>query len=471
MRRVLLLLLVLLLSAYPVSAEDNVPIVESATGDDYADGELASYGIRVVAWRNDSIDADDDGRDDAVRIVLALNKTAEVESADVNILVTSYHDGRSVEEWNNLSFSGAIETSIRIDAWGEGIYVHKLQMFEPQSGKKLADLDAGEWNMAPALTGAYLELKLSAPEWMETGDECTIERTFIDEIGERYDVMGKRDIRGIPFKVNDWDDVLDCSLWPAGDYLISETYQNGLGQKTESWLNLTINNRPAPSFELQVIGDGEEYGTTCLLHINPTTIDSHEEWTYIWDTIPDHGAGDSPDLNCSSWQPGVHLVRIEVVNEQGISSTSGLNLVRLTPLNPVDSNISENQSMAWPVRSGGDAVGASSDTGLYGAGSAALLVFLVCIMIGMRSKEYEEEEVIGVPRAAEQKLYDAPPILTPAQAFQQQWGQPDDTLPEPAPSIDELPTTVDADGITWRKHPDGKMDWYDEGAATWVAFE
>ena len=154
MRRVLLLLLVLLLSAYPVSAEDNVPIVESATGDDYADGELASYGIRVVAWRNDSIDADDDGRDDAVRIVLALNKTAEVESADVNILVTSYHDGRSVEEWNNLSFSGAIETSIRIDAWGEGIYVHKLQMFEPQSGKKLADLDAGEWNMAAALTGA-----------------------------------------------------------------------------------------------------------------------------------------------------------------------------------------------------------------------------------------------------------------------------------------------------------------------------
>ncbi len=471
MRRVLLLLLVLLLSAYPVSAEDNVPIVESATGDDYADGELASYGIRVVAWRNDSIDADDDGRDDAVRIVLALNKTAEVESADVNILVTSYHDGRSVEEWNNLSFSGAIETSIRIDAWGEGIYVHKLQMFDPQSGKKLADLDAGEWNMAPALTGAYLELKLSAPEWMETGDECTIERTFIDEIGERYDVMGKRDIRGIPFKVNDWDDVLDCSLWPAGDYLISETYQNGLGQKTESWLNLTINNRPAPSFELQVIGDGEEYGTTCLLHIDPTTIDSHEEWTYIWDTIPDHGAVDSPDLNCSSWQPGVHLVRIEVVNEQGISSTSGLNLVRLTPLNPVDSNISENQSMAWPVRSGGDAVGASTDTGLYGAGSAALLVFLVCIMIGMRSKEYEEEEIIGVPRASEQKLYAAPPILTPAQAFQQQWGQPEDTLPEPAPSIDELPTTVDADGITWRRHPDGKMDWYDEGAGNWVAFE
>ena len=89
----------------------------------------------------------------------------------------------------------------------------------------------------------------------------------------------------------------------------------------------------------------------------------------------------------------------------------------------------------------------------------------------MRSKEYEEEEIIGVPRAAEQSLYGAAPMLTPAQAFQQQWGQPDESASSPAPAIEDLATTVDADGISWRRHPDGKMDWYDEGAATWVAFE
>jgi len=471
MRRTLFMLCLFLLAAYPVSAEDNVPIAESATGDDYADGNLAAHGIRVIAWRNDTFDVDEDGRNDAIRVVLALNKTAEAEAADINILVEAFHEGRSVELWQNLSFTGAVETSIQVDAWGEGIHLLKLQMFDPQSGSKLADLDAGEWNMAPALIGASLAFDLSAPAWIETGDECTITRQFADQIGERYDVMGKRDLRGAPFAVYDWDTELDCSQWPAGTYSLSETYQNGLGQYAETWLNMTINNRPAPVFDLQVLGDGEEFGTSCLLSVFPQTIDSHEDWTYTWDTIPDHGIGDIAEANCGDWQPGVHLVRVEVVNAQGISTTAGLNLIRLTPINVVDSNISENQSMAWPVRSGGESVGASSDSGLYGAGSAALLVFLVCIIIGMRSKEYEEEEIIGVPRAAEQSLYGAAPMLTPAQAFQQQWGQPDESASSPAPAIEELPTTVDADGISWRRHPDGKMDWYDEGAATWVAFE
>jgi hypothetical protein len=60
-------------------------------------------------------------------------------------------------------------------------------------------------------------------------------------------------------------------------------------------------------------------------------------------------------------------------------------------------------------------------------------------------------------------------MLTPAAAYQQQWGQT-----EEAPvvvSLEELPTTVDADGITWRRHPDGRMDWFDEGSSEWHAFE
>ncbi|MBT7938246.1 MAG: hypothetical protein HN696_03695 [Euryarchaeota archaeon] len=156
------------------------------------------------------------------------------------------------------------------------------------------------------------------------------------------------------------------------------------------------------------------------------------------------------------------MVRVEIKNAQGISTTAGVNLIRLTPIGVVDSNISDNQSMAWPVRSGGE-INSESESGLYGVGSAALLIFLVCVIIGMRSKELEEGGIIETPVAMENQM------LTPAAAYQQQWGQA-----EEAPvvvSLEELPTTVDADGITWRRHPDGKMDWFDEGSSEWHAFE
>ena len=460
MRAHMLLILVLLAPmSVLVGAEEPVPIAESVTGDDQADADLAAHGIRVQAWRNDTFDADEDGRLDAVRLVLALNRTDEVERADLNILVEAFLDGRSIQQWSNLSLDSAVETSIQVDAWDEGIHEIRLQMFDPQSGDILADLDGGEWNMAPALAVAKVELILRSPVWLETGDECTIKRGFVDEVGERYGLLGVRDLRGTPFAVQSWVDVIDCSNWPAGDYTLHETYQNGLGQSSKSWLNMTIHNRPAPAIELVVVGDGEEYGETCFLSVYAQTLDSTDDWRYIWDTIPDHGVGNQSEVDCGTWQPGVHMVRVEVINGQGISTSIGMNLIRLTPIGVVDSNISENQSFAWPVRSGGDA-GTTSETGMYGAGSAALLIFLVCVMIGMRSKDHEEGDV-DIP------VQEFVPMITPAMAYQQQWGQ----QAEQEPAVEELPTTVDADGILWRRHPDGRMDWYDEGASTWHAFE
>ena len=38
-------------------------------------------------------------------------------------------------------------------------------------------------------------------------------------------------------------------------------------------------------------------------------------------------------------------------------------------------------------------------------------------------------------------------------------------------SADELPTYTDPQGVTWRQHPDGRMDWWDGAQADWVPFE
>ena len=36
---------------------------------------------------------------------------------------------------------------------------------------------------------------------------------------------------------------------------------------------------------------------------------------------------------------------------------------------------------------------------------------------------------------------------------------------------DGLPTYTDPQGITWRQHPDGSMDWWDGIEGIWVKFE
>ena len=36
---------------------------------------------------------------------------------------------------------------------------------------------------------------------------------------------------------------------------------------------------------------------------------------------------------------------------------------------------------------------------------------------------------------------------------------------------DGLPTYTDPQGITWRQHPDGSMEWWDGIEGIWVKFE
>ena len=51
---------------------------------------------------------------------------------------------------------------------------------------------------------------------------------FSDETGPRYGATGVRTFSGAPFTVLDSQNALDCSHWPAGDYLLKEAYRNDL---------------------------------------------------------------------------------------------------------------------------------------------------------------------------------------------------------------------------------------------------
>ncbi|MBT3971542.1 MAG: hypothetical protein HOE92_04925 [Euryarchaeota archaeon] len=463
--RTLMLVSVLMLAGFVspinVSAEDGDPRT------------LEDVGLHMVAIRNDSLDTDDDGSFDAVRVVLVLNATSG--QADINMLLSASTGLRSTEQWDNRTVVGQENLSLTVDAWEVGQYSLNLRMYDPVVGDLLADIDIGTLWMDPSLSLPTLQMTLNAPATIETGDDCMVSRFFVDEVGFRYSQMGSRTFTGAPFQVFDSDAQLDCSVWPAGKYELHEFYQNGFGQTSEEVLKFSIFNRPAPAFNLSVVGDGGEIGSECKISIVAETLDPIEFATYSrdWDITPAQTAGGAASVDCSNWQPGVHKIVIVISNEEGTSSTRGINLVRLPVLEPTieQSEIAES----WPTRSLGEQLEMQQD-GWYVAGGVSAFVFLLSMVMtirkGRRKNGSIEKGLAGVddPLTAAM-MRSSVDSINPIQTVQtQSIAEPLPLLPSGGPDPQGLPIFTDADGIVWRKHADENMDWWDGSTNTWVSF-
>ncbi len=428
------------------------PTVAAEEGDGLS---LADVGLRLVSMRNDTaLDTNDDGQADAFRVVVVLNAT--VEMADVNMVLLASTGPRTIEQWVNTSIEGQENFSITIESWEVGQYSMTLQMYDPQSMSMLVNLDLGSYWFEPALSLPTLRLSLAAPAYLQTGDSCQVTRVFTDEVGSRYGMMGSRTFTGAPFQVYASDEVLDCGDWPAGAYSLSESYQNGLGQTSEVELTFSIHNRPAPAFVLSTIGDGDETGTTCSVTLQPqSTTESLSSHQRVWEVIPNQVIGNVSSIDCLQWAPGIHKVVVTVTNGEEISTTRGLNIVRLPPL-VSEENHTENTTV-WPTRSLGSEV-AQNQNGWYAIGGASLVVFLLTLLMTRKSKNGLEDEAGGetYPSHEEILLSDGlgyvPPVLT-------------------EPDTEGLPTFTDEEGIMWRRHVDGQVDWWDYQKLLWVRFE
>ncbi len=429
-----------------------VPTVASEEGDDLS---LADVGLRLVSMRNDTaLDTNDDGQADAFRVVIVLNATAEI--ADVNMVLLASTGPRTIEQWVNTSVDGQENFTITIESWEVGQYSMTLQMYDPQSMSMLVNLDLGSYWFEPALTLPTLRLSLSAPDYLQTGDTCQVTRVFSDGVGSRYGMLGSRTFTGAPFLVFSSDEVIDCSDWPAGAYTLRESYQNGLGQSSEVELTFSINNRPAPDFNLSIVGDGDEAGTTCSVTLQPeSTTETLSSNIREWEVIPNQVIGNVSSIDCSQWSPGIHKVVVTVTNSEEISTTRGLNIVRLSPLMS-EENQSEN-STVWPTRSLGSEV-EQNQNGWIVIGGASLVVFLLTLLMTKKSKDglegVDSEE--NHPTPEEILMSDGLEYIPPVIA---------------EPDTEGLPTFTDEEGITWRRHDDGQVDWWDYQKLLWVRFE
>ena len=306
------------------------------------------------------------------------------------------------------------------------------------NGAEISTISLPTYEMVPALQTPMLSLQFSGQNNLQTGSNCEINRMFADETGPRYGALGTLTFTGAPFIVLDNATSIDCSTWPAGEYSLRETYRNELGQTAETSLNLTIENRPAPTFDLVVTGDGLTTDRSCLIAVQPTN--SNEDFTPYtkeWDVSTTSLISDGPVYDCSSLPAGVHLVVLKVTNMENIASTQAVNIVRLPA-----AELTPDEQEALPSQSFGEET-VTEDVGWYTIAVLGLVVAIVVFVLLVRVRE--DDELLTLP-----ELGPAPQILN-------------DGSPDP----EGLPTVLDDDGQLWRKHPDGSLDWWDPTYNIW----
>ena len=416
-----LLFLMPLLSIGQVSAEADIGLEEA--------------GITMVALRNDTLDLNQDGDIDAVRVVVILNSTAESTFVDVRLIAT--HNDREVIESTTIEIVGQTNASLTYDAWSRGSHDLALGFYD-MNGVEISTISLPSYEMVPALQTPMISLQFTGQNNLQTGSNCEINRLFMDETGPRYGALGTLTFTGAPFIVLDNATSIDCSTWPAGEYSLRETYRNELGQTAEATLNFTIENRPAPSFELVVTGDGLTTERSCLVAIQPTN--SNEDfspYTKEWDVSTTSTISDGAVYDCSSLLAGVHLVVLKVTNMENIASTQAVNIVRLPA-----AELTPEEQEALPTQSFGDET-ATEDVGWYTIGALGLIVAIIVFVLLVRMRE--DDELLTLP-----ELGPAPQILN-------------DGSPDPQ----GLPTVLDDEGQLWRKHPDGSLDWWDSAYNIW----
>ena len=412
-----------------------MPVVGLTNAGAESDSGLEEAGLTMVALRNDSLDLNQDGDVDAVRVVVILNSSTPSTLVDVRLIAT--HNDRQVIETTTIDVVGQTNASLTYDAWSRG--AHELALgFYDMNGVEISTIGLPTYEMVPALQTPMLSLQFTGKSNLQTGSNCEINRMFADETGPRYGAIGTLTFTGAPFIVLDNATTIDCSSWPAGEYSLRETYRNELGQTAETSLNLTIENRPAPAFELLVTGDGLTNDRPCLVAAQPSNEDEDfSEYTMEWDVSSTSLISEGPVYDCSVLPAGVHLVVLKVTNLENIASTQAVNIVRLPA-----SELTKEEQEVLPSQSFGDET-VTDDVGWYTIAVLGLLVAVIVFVLLVRFRE--NDELLTLP-----ELGPAPQILN-------------DGSPDPG----GLPTVLDDEGQLWRKHPDGSMDWWDSTFNIW----
>ena len=180
--------------------------------------------------------------------------------------------------------------------------------------------------------------------------------------------------------------------------------------------------------------------TPCSVRMELTDGRPLDGLTMVWRVKGEAESINATVYDCSNLPAGAYLITLEVITDKLISSTEALNLIRL----PAE-DLSEDERAALPSISLGPETTTES-VGWMSIGVLALIVSLLVFILLIRNPDPEPLEL---------------PSLGPTPQV----------LPDGSPDAEGLPTTVDDQGVLWRQHPDGAVDWWDRDWSIWHRWE
>lgn len=417
--------------------------VTSAQDDSY----IVVGGSAAIA-----IDENYDGDLDLVRVIAGITTTAPM--AQVGVQVIAQNNDMAISFWNNttIDYGDSFIVNTTVKAWADGEFEIDIHVWDLESGLMIYQEELGIYDLMASLTPPLLEMTLESEDWIYTGDTCLIHRVSSDLVGEHYDEMGTVSIQGVPWLVLEDETPIDCSHWPAGDYVVTEHYRNGLGMSATETLSFEIHIHPPPAFALNQTGISTESGTYCDMEIYPSEDTLLEEMSILWevaDPTQDLTSYEELEiLDCTMWEPGVHKVRVTLTSPQGRETTVALNVIRLPPAPDASLEVlnASGDSSRWPATSQGEdyepeplVMSLSATIALVGSGGFIFALILGLFVGSLMNGSTKKEDV---------------------------W----DSVHE-APDSDGLPTFVDESGIHWRQQPDGSVDWWDTSVNQWLPFQ
>ena len=150
-----------LLVALMVSLCFTGHVVAEEESDPFSDA-----GLDLVALRNDSLDSNQDGMMDAIRVVVVINSTNQW--VDLTLTLIGEHSGITVYEEIFMAFEDQENASLTYDSWAAGEHNLNLEISDAD-GRLLKSIDIGTFDLSPALATPSVDLLLSGSEIMQTG--------------------------------------------------------------------------------------------------------------------------------------------------------------------------------------------------------------------------------------------------------------------------------------------------------------
>ena len=104
-------------------------------------------GLDLVAIRNDSLDSNQDGMMDAIRVVVVINSTNQW--VDLTLTLIGEHSGFTVYEEVIMAFENQENASMTYDSWAAGEHSLLLEISNIE-GNLLKSIEIGTFDLSPS---------------------------------------------------------------------------------------------------------------------------------------------------------------------------------------------------------------------------------------------------------------------------------------------------------------------------------